>query len=115
MATTGSPLSSARRMRREPASTERLLWGLLRDRSLEGLKFRRQVPIGSYIADFVCYRHRLIIEADGPLHDADRDARRDDWLRSRRFRVLRFTNDLIARYPEEVLDRIRQAAGVARP
>jgi very-short-patch-repair endonuclease len=102
-------------MRHEPASTERLLWKLLRDRRLEGLKFRRQVPIGPYIADFVCLRRRLIVEADGPFHEAERDAQRDSWLRTRQFQVLRFPNNLIALYPDEALDRIRQAAGVARP
>ncbi|HWF75936.1 MAG TPA: endonuclease domain-containing protein [Caulobacteraceae bacterium] len=87
----------------------------MRDRRLDGLKFRRQVPLGPYVADFVCLRHRLVIEADGPFHDAEHDARRDDWLRSQQFRVLRFPNTMIAVYPDEVLERIREAAGVARP
>jgi very-short-patch-repair endonuclease len=112
---TAAAQQAARHMRREPAFTERLLWKLLRDRRLDGLKFRRQVPIGPYVADFVSLRHRLIVEADGPLHDADHDARRDDWLRSQHFRVLRFPNALITLYPDVVLDEIRQAAGVARP
>jgi hypothetical protein len=56
----------AKTMRREPALYERRLWAILRDRRLEGLKFRRQVVIGRYVADFVCLRHRLIVEADGP-------------------------------------------------
>jgi very-short-patch-repair endonuclease len=107
--------SRARRLRAEPAYTETLLWKLLRNRRLYALKFRRQMPIGPYIADFVCLRHRLVIEADGPLHDPERDARRDEWLRGQHFRVLRFSNDLIARHPDEVLDRIAEAAGVARP
>jgi very-short-patch-repair endonuclease len=102
-------------MRHEPASTERLLWKLLRDRRLDDLKFRRQVPIGPYIADFVCFRHRLVVEADGAFHDADRDARRDAWLRAQQFEVLRFTNHVIALYPDEVLDAIRQATGRATP
>jgi very-short-patch-repair endonuclease len=82
----------ARRMRREPTATERLLWKLLRDRRLEHLKFRRQTPIGPYIADFVCFERRLIVEADGPFHDPERDAARDAWLRGQSFRVLRFSN-----------------------
>ena len=54
------------------------------------LKIRRQVPIGRYIADFVCLRHRLIIEFDGPFHDEEEDAIRDAWLATQYFRVLRF-------------------------
>ena len=102
-------------MRAEPVSTERLLWKLLRDRRLEELKFRRQVAIGPYVVDFVCFRHRLVVEADGPFHDAQKDGRRDGWLRGQGFDVLRFLNNQIALYPDEVLDRIRQAAGLARP
>lgn len=58
----------ARRMRHEPSTMERKLWAILRDRRLEGLKFQRQVVIGPYVADFVCLRRRLIVEADGPFH-----------------------------------------------
>lgn len=56
-------------MRRTPSVAERVLWKLLRGRQLEGCKFRRQVPVGPYIADFVCFEHRLIVEADSALHD----------------------------------------------
>jgi very-short-patch-repair endonuclease len=86
-------LAFARRLRREAPSTEQLLWRLLRDRRLDGLKFRRQLPIGKYIADFVCLRHRLIVEADGPHHDETHDARRDAWLCDQGFHVLRFRNE----------------------
>jgi len=79
---------------------ERRLWEVLRGRRLEGLKFRRQVPIGPYVADFLCLRHRLVVEADGPLHDPERDAIRDAWLAGQGFRVLRFSNS-------EVMDRDR--------
>jgi very-short-patch-repair endonuclease len=104
--------SSARRMRREPAFNERVLWTLLRNRRLDDLKFRRQVPIGRYIADFVCFARRLIVEADGPMHDAIADAARDAWLHGQGFRVLRFPNSRITLYPELVLDEIRAAAGI---
>ena len=99
----------AKSMRREPSATERLLWKILRDRRLGGLKFRRQVPLGRYVADFVCMRHRLIVEADGPLHDPDHDAARDAWLRSQNFRVLRFSNEQIERGPELVFSAILAA------
>jgi very-short-patch-repair endonuclease len=101
----------AKTMRREPALYERRLWAILRDRRLEGLKFRRQVVIGRYVADFVCLRHRLIVEADGPLHDERaEDAARDDWLRGQGFRVLRFANQQIENRAHEVLAAIVAAA-----
>ncbi|MFE9082636.1 endonuclease domain-containing protein [Brevundimonas sp. NPDC003935] len=101
----------AKAMRREPALYERRLWAILRDRRLEGLKFRRQVVIGRYVADFVCLRHRLIVEADGPLHDnRTQDAARDEWLRTQGFRVLRFPNQQIENRPHEVLAAIIAAA-----
>jgi very-short-patch-repair endonuclease len=64
----------------------------LRNRRLEGLKFRRQTPIGRYVVDFMCFRHRLIIEADGYWHDAEADVRRDAELAAQGYRVLRFDN-----------------------
>lgn len=72
------------------------------------MKFRRQVPIGPYIVDFLCLRHRLIVEADGPFHTAERDAVRDAWLAERGFRVLRFKNSQIDA-KDEVLGTILQA------
>ena len=105
----------ARRLRAGQSATERRLWNLLRHRRLEGLKFRRQVVIGPYIADFVCLRHRLIVEADGPFHDAERDAIRDAWLTAQRFRVLRFSNHDIGVRDWEVLRRIVQACETPHP
>jgi len=89
---TMTSIKRARRLRQAAPATERTLWRALRHRRLAGFKIRRQVPIGPYVADFVCLRHRLIIEADGPFHDARTWMRRDAWLRSQGFRVLRFTN-----------------------
>ena len=103
-------LALARRMRGAPTQTERLLWKLLRDRRLEGIKFRRQVPVGPYVADFLCLRHRLIVEADGPHHDQTSDAARDAWLEAQRFRVLRFDNAEVLNRPERVLTAIVEAA-----
>ena len=107
-------LALAKSFRKRPVLTERRLWALLRDRRLDGLKFRRQVPIGPYIADFVTFRQRLIVEADGPLHNADRDQKRDQWLLSQGFRVLRFSNGWIDLWPERIVDEIRAAAGLKR-
>jgi very-short-patch-repair endonuclease len=101
-------------MRREPVMNERALWALLRNRRLDGLKFRRQMPIRPYIVDFICLRHRLIVEADGPTHEnSTHDLERDAWLRAQGFRVLRFPNTEIERCPERVLDTI--VAAVATP
>jgi very-short-patch-repair endonuclease len=99
----------ALRMRRAPVSNEAALWAMLRNRRVAGLKFRRQVPIGRYIVDFVCLRHRLIIEADGPFHDLEYDQRRDAWLAGQSFRILRFPNALVGSEPETVRRRIREA------
>ena len=96
-------------MRRNPSWTERLLWKVLRDRRLENLKFRRQVPIASYVVDFLYVHHRLIVEADGPFHDPVHDAARDAFLKGQGYRVLRFPNALILRRPEEVLAVIVEA------
>jgi very-short-patch-repair endonuclease len=103
-------LARARAMRHAPVVTERLLWDLLRDRRLGGLKFRRQVPLGRYIVDFLCLRHRLIIEADGPSHeDSLQDLYRDAWLKSQSFRIIRFPNKEIQDCPDAVLAKILEA------
>lgn len=99
--------SRAKAMRREPVLYERRLWAILRDRGLAGLKFRRQVVMGRYIADFVCLRHRLIVEADGPQHESRvEDAERDAWFREQGFRVLRFPNQMIENHQEKVVAAI---------
>ncbi len=80
-------------MRREPTDAELALWKLLRDRRFATLKFRRQVPLGPYIVDFVCFERRVIVEADGSQHaGSDRDAIRDRWLKGQGFAVVRFWN-----------------------
>ena len=79
--------SRAKQMRREPVHYERRLWGLLRDRRLAGLKFRRQMVIGRYIVDFVCLRHRLIVEADGNRMVDDGVGATDAWAALTRGRL----------------------------
>jgi very-short-patch-repair endonuclease len=99
-------------MRKAPTEIEALLWKVLRDRRLEDLKFRRQTPLGPFVADFVCLRHRLIVEADAAyFHDPERDAQRDAWLSSQGFRVLRFSDVEIRNRVEQVLATILAAAG----
>jgi very-short-patch-repair endonuclease len=83
----------------------------LRGGNLNGLKFRRQVPIGNAIADFVCFERRLIVELDGVQHDQnEKDIRRDAELRRRGFRVLRFWNNTLAEDMDSVLAAILIAA-----
>jgi very-short-patch-repair endonuclease len=95
---------------------ERKLWFALRDRRLVGTKFRRQVPIGRFIADFACYELRLIIEVDGGQHSQSvRDMRRDAWLSERGFRVLRYWNSDVLRNLDGVLDRIVEAVHADTP
>src|SRR5262245_23028556 len=82
----------ARHLRRNMTDAERFAWARLRYRQLGGHKFRRQVPIGPYVADFVCRARRLILELDGGQHaeSVAQDRSRTQWLEGQRFRVLRF-------------------------
>ena len=97
----------ARAMRHQPTEAERKLWLLLRKRRFADHKFRRQVPIGPYIADFVCYSAKLIVEADGSQHaENPRDAVRDAALMRRGFRLCRFWNHDILIRPDDVCDAI---------
>ena len=102
-------------MRRNPTQTEELLWERLRAGKILGYRFRRQHAIGRYIVDFYCARARLIVEVDGPIHDArqEEDAIRDAFLKNRGFRVLRFTNDEVNGNMDCVLQRIKEALTVA--
>jgi very-short-patch-repair endonuclease len=73
---------------------EKSLWRLLRSRQIGGHRFRRQVPLGRYIADFICHDARLIIELDGGQHDgSSQEAERSCFLQEQGYRVLRFWNN----------------------
>lgn len=86
---------------------ERRLWSVLRDRRLDGYKFRRQYPLGPFILDFACIEHRLAIEADGGQHaDSTDDQRRTAWLERRGWQVLRFWNNDILVNTDGVRDVI---------
>jgi very-short-patch-repair endonuclease len=91
-------------MRVEPTQAEGKLWLLLRDRRLAGFKFRRQVPIGPYIADFVSFPARLVVEVDGGQHaESARDLARDRWLAGEKFKVVRYWNNDVLQNPEGIL------------
>jgi len=103
--------ASARALRRRSTEAEKRLWQLLRDRRLAAFKFRRQVPIGRYIADFACYEARLVVELDGSQHAASvRDRLRDAQLEARGFRVLRVWNNELSNNRDGVLEGIFAAA-----
>ena len=98
-------------LRRNMTPAEKRLWWHLRKRApLEGTYFRRQVPLGSYVVDFCCLKHKLIIEVDGASHSYDaqqmRDARRDAALEGQGFRVLRFTNHTVLTDMDVVMDTV---------
>jgi very-short-patch-repair endonuclease len=101
----------ARRLRKEQTDAERLLWGHLRDRRLQGHKFRRQRPIGRYIVDFACIEALLVVEVDGSQHmeQPARDREREDYLASLGFRVLRFWDSDILTNLSGVRERIAGA------
>src|SRR5713226_3911785 len=98
----------ARRLRREQTDAESKLWARLRARQLCSAKFRRQHPIGSFIADFCCVERRLVIEVDGGQH-ADlvkKDERRSAIFRRYGYRVLRFWDNEVLKDTESVLENI---------
>jgi len=104
----------ARALRRNATEAERQLWWQLRRRlPLEGTYFRRQVPLGPYFADFVCLKHRMVIELDGDQHgQADAmayDAARTAFLQQQGYAVLRFWNHQVFREIDSVLDTIAAA------
>ncbi|MCA6117928.1 DUF559 domain-containing protein [Bradyrhizobium sp. WSM 1738] len=109
----------AKRLRRTMTRAETLLWRHLKAGRLGGLGFRRQTPMGDYIADFVAHSCKLVVEVDGESHDFEsrlrHDARRDPWFASRGYRVLRFTNDDVMKNLEGVVLSILEAAEQAAP
>jgi very-short-patch-repair endonuclease len=105
MATT---IQQARRLRQRQTDVERILWFRLRDRRLNGWKFRRQMSLNGFVVDFCCPAGKLVIEIDGGQHvmRADEDARRTDDLESSGYLVLRFWNNDVMQNLEGVLQTI---------
>ncbi len=113
-------LDYARSMRREPTPAERKLWHALRNWQINGLKFRRQVPIEGYIADFYCPPLRLVIEVDGETHaDSRTDAARDRWMQGQGLQILRVANtDVMSNLPgvlQAIASHAISPAPCARP
>jgi very-short-patch-repair endonuclease len=105
----------AKRLRSRSTDAERKLWSRLRNRQLAGAKFRRQVPIGRYVVDFICFEAALVVEVDGGQHAArvDHDVARTAWLEREGYRVVRFWNNDVLQNIEGVLLEVetRLAAG----
>ncbi len=113
----------ARALRKSQTDAEALLWSRLRGRRLNGLKFVRQEPIGSYFADFVCRELDLVVEVDGATHSTEserrHDERRTEVLRARGYRVVRLANEDVFRNLDGALETIvaaiAQAAEIPSP
>jgi very-short-patch-repair endonuclease len=109
----------ARALRTNSTKAEQIIWRAVRAHRLLGVGFRRQTPIGPYIVDFVSHSAKVVIEVDGGQHFDDayeaRDARRDKFLRSKGFRVLRFSNYDVMTNLEGVWTVIAAAVGEASP
>src|SRR5438067_10440515 len=105
--------ATARRLRKRATEAEMKLWRHLRRLPAVGSHFRRQVPIGPYVADFACMAARVVIEVDGSQHGeppgAVSDQERTMWLESQGYRVLRFWNNDVIRYPNGVMEAIYAA------
>ena len=105
--------SFARKLRRQATKPEDILWSLLRNRQLDGLKFRRQVPLLGYTVDFICVDRKLIVEIDGRQHrwEADYDAARTEEIERHGFKVVRFSNAEVVDDRDAVIAAIRRAIG----
>lgn len=105
-------LRFARKLRKSMTSAEKILWNELRNRKLNNCKFRRQAIVGSYIVDFLCEHERLVIEVDGSIHDSEghqeRDIGRENLLKERKYRVIRFTNEEVENALPMVLKKISE-------
>jgi len=104
-------LETARELRRKQTPPEEVFWELVRARRFMGMKFRRQHQLGDYIADFYCHEHRLVVELDGGVHSIKRkkDHKRDAWMQTQGFTVLRFPNEELLDDPEAALSAIAEA------
>ncbi len=108
--------ANARRLRADLTPQERAVWAALRDLNRSfGTHFRRQAPIGPFIADFADYGRRLVIEIDGGQHGGEVDAARDGFLAAQGYRVMRFWNSDVTGNLDGVLQVVLEAVGVDGP
>jgi very-short-patch-repair endonuclease len=101
-------LENAKELRREMTPSEKTLWKHLKGNKLHGLHFRRQQIVHGYFADFYCHQYELIVEVDGGIHEFQQeyDAEREEYLIALGLRIIRFTNDEIAKDLKGVLQKI---------
>jgi adenine-specific DNA-methyltransferase len=109
--------NKARQLRRNQTDAEQALWARLRDRQLSGAKFRRQHPIGPFVADFCCSEQKLVVELDGGQHAVEiaGDRKRSRFLEAQGYRVLRFWNHDVLKDTVAVLERIAEVLGDPHP
>ena len=102
----------ARKMRADMTETEKILWSELNSKKLDGLRFRKQHPLGRYIADFCCYSVKMVIEIDGGIHSTQKeyDINRDKHLSAQGYSVLRFTDRQIKENLSEVMTAFKNFA-----
>ena len=102
----------AQTMLKDMTAPEKKLWLKLKNKQIDGLRFRRQHPIGRYIADFYCHELKLVIELDGAIHDdrKEYDENRDAFLKAGGYSLLRFSNNSIEDSIDDVVKKIRLCA-----
>ena len=103
-------LDAAREQRKSPTKSEKILWEALRGKKLDGIKFRRQQPIGVYIADFYSSTYRLVVEVDGGIHEfqQEADAERDEMMKMLGLNILRLSAELVEKDLAGALEKIRE-------
>ncbi|MEN8251795.1 MAG: endonuclease domain-containing protein [Bacteroidota bacterium] len=113
-----STFKNAQFLRDNETKTEKLLWSRLRNKQL-GVKFRRQHPIGNYIADFYCHKAQLVIELDGIYHERSSqrktDKLRDEVLEELGIRILHFTDDEVINDMPSIITKIELQLSVGSP
>jgi very-short-patch-repair endonuclease len=100
----------AKSLRNNSTDAEATLWYYLRAKRLNGLKFKRQQPMGKYIVDFICFEKKVIVELDGSQHlqNDTYDKKRDEWLESQGYHVMRFNNIEFFEHKEAVIEKIAE-------
>jgi very-short-patch-repair endonuclease len=108
---------AAWQLREAMTPAEQVLWEVLRARQLNGLKFRRQHPVGQFILDFYCPLYKLVVELDGGIHETqcEQDAARTEHLEAHGYHVIRFCNEEVLDNLPSVLERIADAVNFSSP
>lgn len=103
----------AKRLRKKSTRAEKILWQLLRNRQFKGYKFRRQHPVGKYVADFYCHQSKLVIELDGEVHNDEEqmkyDMERNEFMKELGLKVLRIKNEDVIDKMERVIELIKES------